>query len=328
VEKIMLRRQNDLHKFIYPQKQKADVIFKFTSTQKNTIVLNYYFYNKKNEILCNQIVKLYNEINNFIKLSNTLSSDINLIQGTGGNISIKNDNKLIIKSSGISLHQVSILNGFTFCDLVDELPTFDSEYEYINFFNDKIINGDLNPSMEIGFHIKLKSKIVVHTHPIFLNIILCSLESKSIIDMLFKDLKYKYIDYYTPGYELCNNISKIDENIIFLENHGLIVCGDDIEKLIEVTFEINNICKKWVDQNIENYVELNNNNFSGCMFPDAVVFYDELKIINDHILYTILRCSLTPKYLTLNECERITELNSEKKRKKKYENNNTDGGIG
>jgi uridine kinase len=67
VEKIMLRRQNDLHKFIYPQKQKADVIFKFTSTQKNTIVLNYYFYNKKNEILCNQIVKLYNEINNFIK---------------------------------------------------------------------------------------------------------------------------------------------------------------------------------------------------------------------------------------------------------------------
>jgi rhamnose utilization protein RhaD (predicted bifunctional aldolase and dehydrogenase) len=130
-------------------------------------------------------------------------------------------NKLIIKSSGISLHQVSILNGFTFCDLVDELPTFDSEYEYINFFNDKIINGDLNPSMEIGFHIKLKSKIVVHTHPIFLNIILCSLESKSIIDMLFKDLKYKYIDYYTPGYELCNNISKIDENITDKPLHNL-----------------------------------------------------------------------------------------------------------
>ena len=41
---------------------------------------------------------------------------------------------------------------------------------------------------------------------------------------------------------------------------------------------------------------------------------DDIKIINNFILNTILRCSLTPKYLLPGECQKIIELNSEKKR--------------
>jgi FMN phosphatase YigB (HAD superfamily)/ribulose-5-phosphate 4-epimerase/fuculose-1-phosphate aldolase len=212
-------------------------------------------------------------IDDLVYLSNKYGQRYDLIQGSGGNISCKYDEFLIIKSSGVKLSDVSVDDGYAILR------------DCIN------INGK-KESIETPFHLFLK-KYVVHLHPIQINKITTLNNSEEILKELFPESLI--IPYTNPGDELSESIkSKYNKHdIIFLLNHGIIFTNDNLTQLQELIHHVLNICENYnnfdssihntcydissICHNIDNkyhvtihsniVIEKNNN-----LFPDKIVY--------------------------------------------------------
>lgn len=294
VEKELARRKNDQKKYIEIQKKNADVIVAFKKNELNKIGIQI---TKGSLPLLEETFEAFND---FLILAKELSSDISLTHGAGGNFSVKirNQNLFFVKSSGSHIPNVDAGHGFVLCDKANI---------------ETVVQGFGRPSMETGFHANLKHRVVVHSHPVYLNAILCSKESREIINKLFSN--YIYIPYVTPGYKLCKRIKDVKQSIIFLENHGIITTSDDIQDCISLVKNINHICQEWLKKNridIINYPTFN----SEPLFPDAVIFPQEIKIVNDFILSLMAHSGLHPRFLTNKQQKELLSLDAEKYRKK------------
>ena len=294
-------RETDEKKYIEPQIENADIIVNFSKKKYGTVDLNYKVVNDFNEHLFKKVKQFYDLHKNFLMTCRSLSFEYELIQGAGGNLSFKFDDKIIITSSGHTMSDVSMLNGYSVCDL-SGIP---------------INEQQKRPSMEIGLHLKVDEPIVLHTHPIYLNTILCSQDSQEILNDILD--KFDYIPYASPGKELASAFTKSDNKVVLLENHGLICCGDTFKEVLDMSLKINKLCKEWLIQNSKTFTVYSNlfNNFDSdkFIFPDAVALVEENKPINDYILHIQKEVGLTPKYLTSDEVSKIRNMEAEKYRR-------------
>lgn len=292
------RRMNDEKEYILPQKQFADVVVKFTFDESEGVIFEYYCNNDKYVSLFEKIKNFYELKKQFITVCKMLNQDEELIQNKGGNVSVKYDDKMLITSSGHELKKVSVFEGMCIVET--------------NNVSNIIFNYG-RPSMEALAHSVL-NKSTIHTHPINLLAILCSKESKSLIEKLYKNYDFNYVNYTSPGNNLYNEIKKCNNDIIFCENHGLFVSSDDLYKSYYLTKELNQIAKEFI---------LKNSNISkiqSCnkpLFPDSIVLNDINKQLNDNVYTTILNCNLTPKFLNKEQIEYILGMEEEKYRSKK-----------
>ena len=114
----------------------------------------------------------------------------------------------------------------------------------------------LRPSVEVGFHSILK-KFVIHTHPVYANILCCSESGEELIAKAFKSsgIPWIWVPYTMPGFYITYRIKQIiDEyketsksfpQVIFMQNHGLVVTADDAEECIELHTKVNNVIKEF-----------------------------------------------------------------------------------
>ncbi len=130
-----------------------------------------------------------------------------LIQGAGGNISIKSDSQIILKASGVSLSETTDSYGYVLC----KKETLE------------VLEGEGKPSMESGFHC-LPPRIIVHFH---------SLSCLTKFRMEEKDILY--LPYTQPGDTLSNVLHKnySHQPIVYLTNHGIILLGDTEEEIYD-----------------------------------------------------------------------------------------------
>lgn len=314
LENINSRKEDEL-KYIESQKNNADIIITFKKID-GKVVLNYTDNNlsESAQEIVQKLNKFYDSTMDFIDLCRKISLDPSIVQDKGGNISSKTDNGLIIKSSGSRMSDISLSNGYCVCNIPEILPTFKCENEYMTYISNLKKGGKNNPSMETGFHLKLKSKIVCHTHPIHLNAILCSQEGKNIISNLFRDYQFEFVEYATPGFELIDKINA-DEEIIFLENHGLIIASETSERAFLLTELVNERCKEWLIENSQSLISSEINTEIKPLFPDAAVLKDEMEDINKNIFQMMTACNLTPKFLNDNEINKLNNMAAEKIRK-------------
>lgn len=225
---------------------------------------------KKDEEECKlyDFIKSYTEdMNSFIDVSEMFGRDIEYVQNGGGNISVKiSDEVMLIKSSGVEMKDIRSQNGYSIT-------------KYNNVDNIISVNNK-RPSMEVKMHTFLK-KYVIHLHPIYVLSILCMKNSKEIIKSLFENvIRYKHIDFCIPGEPLAQQISQnYNEDIFFLDNHGIIVSDNDLQKCIENVKKINFICKKFVTENTENQFVLKENleQKQYLLFPDAIIYGSDKK---------------------------------------------------
>ena len=87
------------------------------------------------------------------------------------------------------------------------------------------------PSVEALLHDSLNAKYVVHTHLAIVNGMTCAAAGKHAFRRLFPDALW--VEYTDPGYTLCIKVREeirnyehskgFHPNVIFLENHGLLV---------------------------------------------------------------------------------------------------------
>ena len=132
----------------------------------------------------------------------------------GGNISVKLKDDIIIKSSGVDLKSE-----------IDRVSTKDKSFEFYKKWTEI---DYLKPSMEINFHKAIKSKYVLHYHPVY-------------ILLLQDDLPFDadVIDYIKPGSdELTEAVSKCNKKIIYLKNHGVILHSDSLQEIKELYFKL------------------------------------------------------------------------------------------
>ncbi|NLJ94708.1 MAG: class II aldolase [Clostridiaceae bacterium] len=216
------------------------------------------------------------EIKLFSEFSKKIGDRIDYVQGGGGNTSYKvDDQTMLIKASGYYLNQVKEQDGYAVLNYpkiqkffynhnVDDFE--DIEVAGSTAVKEAIIKVDnlpeLRPSVESGFHSILGSW-VAHTHSVYTNIILCSRSAEKLLKAIFSKFSYIYIPYVNPGSrltaEIYNEMKKFEENngkipdVIFLQNHGVIVHAEDMNACYDLHEEVNQIIGEYFSINLQDY---------------------------------------------------------------------------
>lgn len=205
-------------------------------------------------------------------ISQAVGNSIDYTQGGGGNTSVKLDDSLMaVKASGFKLKQINSTEGYVvlnyqkvrdFFAKVDLNLDLDYEQECTAFIRDNVIEMEglkkLRPSVEAGFHSILK-QYVIHTHSVYANILCCSKNGAELVAKVFNGKNYTtaWIPYHNPGFSLTLKINEVIKKtqqnggkfpeVIFMENHGLIVTADDSKKCTELHQEVNDTIKEFLN---------------------------------------------------------------------------------
>jgi rhamnose utilization protein RhaD (predicted bifunctional aldolase and dehydrogenase) len=170
-----------------------------------------------------------------------LGSSIEWVQAGGGNISIKDNEHLLIKSSGCTLSEIEENYGISIVDL-KKAKDLNQKLENINEsnFGKKIESllidsNQKRPSIETPLHSLIDYKVVLHIHPISVISIVSQTNSKELLSKSFSN--YSFIPYATPGKKLAQafkeNYNGTDK-VIFMENHGLVIAHETVEGAINL----------------------------------------------------------------------------------------------
>jgi ribulose-5-phosphate 4-epimerase/fuculose-1-phosphate aldolase len=175
--------------------------------------------------------KYFKTIDELIFLSKYFGQSIINIQGPGGNISIKLDDIIFIKSSGAVLGNLSYNEGYCIANNNKCLELLQSGKE-LELKNSKIFGYKI-PSMETFFHAFMK-KYTVHIHFTLSNIYFCSNKEFTLNNFPYS---YEIIKYIPPGLLLAKEVYKKyskETNVYFLENHGIILTSDNLNDIINI----------------------------------------------------------------------------------------------
>lgn len=263
------------------------------------------------------------EVQKLIDISRRVGVCPDLVQGAGGNVSVKRDDGIMyIKASGTSLKDMAPNKGIVAVDRGGSVVNPDDGFQ--------------RPSMEVGMHLSL-ARYAIHTHPVHVNIFTCMEGGKRYLYRFFSEQKPLYITYKNPGKALASEVriqvlryrNKHKENpqIIFLENHGLITCGEDAEQVVELTLYVNDTLRTYLQNRVLNFEQFDIANASferpdNCLFPDMAVFVSipprgnarEIFAAHEYVLSTIKKLGARPRYLTSAKVNFIQSMESEKYR--------------
>ena len=202
-----------------------------------------------------------------------------------------------------------------------------------NFIDDIISKNNLHPSSETSFHALINRKYVLHVHSTAT--IANAISQSSGFDLRkYLDEDFIFVPYCRPGFTLTMEIKKLilpSTNILVLENHGLIVAGDDIEDTYKLLLKIHekldlirneklgfDFLEKitniggYIHKNTDKYKLFSTQNeklfslFSKSFYPDHVIFlgpgiptFSEVKEANEFIQNLKRKNINLPPYLII-----------------------------
>lgn len=223
-------------------------------------------------------------MNDFIRMSKYAGMREDLVQAGGGNSSYKiSSTEMYIKASGFQLADVTESDGFAIVNpqIIQEafLNCTDLEKMTEDYSKDilkcSFISGK-RPSIETFLH-AISGKYTLHTHPIAVNIMTCRQGGMEILEEMFPDALM--VPYATPGVELAKNYfnayKEKAENVgqifdvVFLQNHGLVICAETAQEVIDKT--------EYVVKQLENHLKLDMQSYHDVTeiwkyFEDSVVW--------------------------------------------------------
>ena len=188
---------------------------------------------------------LYNHINNiendefadFLNLSARLGMDPLLVQGAGGNTSIKLDDVLWVKASGFWLKNAQTQDMFVplkLAEIRNKLrhgETALTEQEILSEQNPH----HLRPSIETTLHALMDHKVVVHLHSINALTYAVRKNGRHDLEQLLADTNWSWVPYAKPGLSLTKAvqavISEDHPDVILLSNHGILLGANSVEEL-------------------------------------------------------------------------------------------------
>lgn len=207
----------------------------------------------------------------FVKISKYSGMREDLVQAGGGNSSFKiSEERMAIKASGFQLADVTEENGYALvnpkiirdrflnCEDLSALTDEDSKA----ILNEAFIEGK-KPSIETFLH-AVSGKYTLHTHSMVVNVLTCRKGGMDILKELFPEALM--VPYATPGVELAKayfyEYKKATSDktkafdVVFLQNHGLVVSADTAEKVIEKTEFVTKKLEDFLGLDLEGYHKL------------------------------------------------------------------------
>ena len=192
-------------------------------------------------------------LSELIRISNTVGKDPTLVQGGGGNTSVKTDDEkhMYIKASGTALKDMDATGGWrrlntdqtraiikdeTVARLEDQTRELEVTNRLLLVCDDKL-KTIARPSVEAHLHSFLK-KCVIHLHPNAIGAYVNAKNGKALLEKLFADQKLPplWVPYTDPGFLLARKIASLVEgyqklhkkkpSILLLEKHGLFITED------------------------------------------------------------------------------------------------------
>jgi len=201
-------------------------------------------------------------IEELVEISRLVGSDESLVQGGGGNTSVKSpDGRIMyIKASGTSLALMTTETGYlalgvagvraTITDMgLAEMEPTAREAEVLRRLmaaRTGTFEADVRPSVESSLH-ALLARYVVHTHPVAVGAVVCSKEGEELVDELIRRTGYSIMwsSHSDPGYPLAVNVARqVDDyvsrcghqpDVLLLENHGVFASSDDFKRIRMMT---------------------------------------------------------------------------------------------
>lgn len=158
-------------------------------------------------------------------MSARVGSNMLLVQGAGGNSSIKQDDVLWVKASGTWLADAEAKDIFVPVSLPAARAALARGDERVPLAADATTT--LRASIETSLHALMPHPVVLHVHSV--NTIAWAVRTDAPDDfsLRLKGLAWRYLDYHHPGLPLARAVSEaIAEDtvdVLILGNHGLVV---------------------------------------------------------------------------------------------------------
>lgn len=164
------------------------------------------------------------------------------VQGPGGNTSLKDGDVMWIKASGTELAQAETADIFVAVSRSAALAEAQGQ-QGDGSCKATVLDptSALRPSIETTFHAALNWPVVAHTHSIAALTHAVSEKGLQAANDKLAGMPFVCVPYAKPGLPLTRQIlSRIDPRaqIILLANHGLIVCGADVQATTELMEEV------------------------------------------------------------------------------------------
>ena len=177
----------------------------------------------------------------FRALSAALGSDPLRVQGPGGNTSIKDGDVMWIKASGTELANALTEDIFVAVDRAAAKAEANGAGD--GTCKATVIDPaiTLRPSIETTFHAALDWAVIAHTHSIATLVHGVSAKGCAAAAEKLAGLPHCFVPYAKPGLPLTGEIlsrSTAETQVIVLENHGLICCGNTVADVEALTEEV------------------------------------------------------------------------------------------
>ncbi len=205
-----------------------------------------------------------------IEISRAVGGDPDLVQGGGGNTSVKTRDfsTIYVKASGVSLAEMDASRGWAEMDVgaligllerkeLRELPAREREAEVLRLAAAAVRRpSGARPSVESCLHAIL-DRVTIHVHPVQLNAFLCALDSRERFRELVEGLGIEplYVPYVDPGFVLASTLAREIRDyrrrhgrlppVVFLENHGVFFSSPEVEECRRLLSSVVERGKKW-----------------------------------------------------------------------------------
>ncbi len=284
----------------------------------------------------------------YLKYSKKLGGDPAFCQGAGGNTSVKINNSLYVKSSGVLLKNLKKNSGYVCCDFLPLKKFFSKPFpinsQWENKFNQEALKN-LNlkksfgsPSIETGLHAIINSPYIFHTHNAYANIFNFMRSGEKLLKNIFTNGEILVIGYRSPGIGLARELHikqkqlKSLPAVIFLKNHGLITHGKSAKEAYNLTLQATKKIQAYLKTKGQNKAFLVTNQpvtFKRHLFPDSAVFsqvnfnslpnekkqiYFEICSVVNFTLNSIKKLGGIPTYLKKSDINYIQNMDKEKMR--------------
>lgn len=185
------------------------------------------------------------EFEALLDLSARVGADPDLVQGAGGNTSIKEGGTLWIKASGLWLAHArrrDVMVPVALDPLLDALERDDPATEKAQDFVVRDLNpSGLRPSIETTVHALMPQKVVVHVHCVETIATAVRADAAAIAGEKLQGIPYAFLPYARPGLPLAKAIAEriqADTSVLVLGNHGLAVAAETVGDAARLLAEV------------------------------------------------------------------------------------------
>ena len=179
----------------------------------------------------------------FRALSALLGRDPLRIQGPGGNTSFKFDDRMWIKASGTELADAIERDVFVAVSVPRARAEIEEEPGTDGTCRAAMLDpaSPVRPSIETTFHALMPWRVVAHTHSVATLAHVVTRKGMAAAMRKLEGMDAVAVPYRKPGLPLTHAIrdAMVPEAAVFLlQNHGLIVCGADVEAVETLMEEV------------------------------------------------------------------------------------------